>query len=198
MTWDDSAHEDLSSDDEPDSQADGVVVSIANQQTEVAVDEASLIAASRQILHDAGFRRGELSIAIVDDETMHALNRQYLNHDYPTDVLSFPLECKADWLEGEIIISADTAAREAAEVGWEAGTEMLLYVVHGTLHLIGHDDHDPVARQAMRLAERRYLEMMGVALTEVDQRLPDAEEEDEPSWGDSSWEATIDPSEETE
>ena len=172
-------------------------ISVANQQTEFPVDEQQLISACRRILSDADFHRGELSIAIVDDETMHELNRQYLNHDYPTDVLSFPLEREADWLEGEIIISADTAAREAADVGWDARTEMLLYAVHGTLHLVGHDDHDPEARQAMRAAERRYLEAMGVALTEVDHRLPDAPQDEDPSsnWGDLSWRPPGDPSE---
>ena len=67
--------------------------------------------------------RAEISIAIVDDQRMHALNRQYLQHDYPTDVLSFVLECDeaAKSLDGEIIASADYAAREAPRYGWADG-----------------------------------------------------------------------------
>src|SRR6185437_13912788 len=85
-----------------------------------AVDSARLKKSVRSILKDAGIKSAEISIAIVNDERMHALNRQYLQHDYPTDVLSFVLarDERAGSLVGEIIASSDYAAREAAEYGW--------------------------------------------------------------------------------
>ena len=117
-----------------------------------AIDQARLKKAVRLVLQDAGIRSAEISIAIVTDERMHELNRQYLQHDYPTDVLSFVLEHDDDAksLDGEIIVSSDYAAREAARYGWTADDELLLYIIHGCLHLVGHDDTTPAAKQAMR------------------------------------------------
>src|SRR5947209_17588936 len=90
---------------------------------------------------------------------MHRLNRQYLQHDYPTDVLSFVLDqdARAKSLDGQIIVSSDYAAREAPRYGWTVDDELLLYVIHGTLHLVGHDDTTTEAKAAMRQAEARYL-----------------------------------------
>ena len=98
------------------------------------------------------------------DARMHALNRQYLQHDYPTDVLSFVLDHDeaARSLDGEIIASSDYAAREAPHYGWTTDDELLLYVIHGCLHLVGHDDTTPDAAKAMREAEARQLEALGL------------------------------------
>jgi probable rRNA maturation factor len=127
-------------------------------------DRSRLQKAVRLVLKDAGIRSAEISIAVVSDERMHELNRQYLQHDYPTDVLSFVLDHdeKARSLDGQIVVSADFAAREAARYGWSADDELLLYVIHGCLHLIGHDDTAPAGKQAMRKAEARYLARFGL------------------------------------
>src|SRR5205823_3325871 len=85
------------------------------------------------------------------------LNHRYLNHDWPTDVLSFLLEQRESHLEGEVIISADTAAAVAAEIGTTAENEQLLYIVHGMLHLVGYRDKSAAEVQEMRAAEARYL-----------------------------------------
>jgi probable rRNA maturation factor len=110
-----------------------------------------------------------VSIAIVDDPTIHRLNRQFLEHDYPTDVLSFAL-AEPPQLEGEIVASIDTARREAVAAGWSPDDELLLYAVHGALHLVGHDDHDPGDAAAMRTAERSVLARLGVAVPASDPR----------------------------
>ncbi len=115
------------------------------------------------IVRDAGVAQGSLSIAIVDDPTIHELNRRYLEHDRPTDVLSFTLERDAERLEAEVIASHQTAERVAASFGWTAADELLLYVVHGTLHAVGYDDTTAETRAAMRAAERRYLALAGLA-----------------------------------
>jgi probable rRNA maturation factor len=107
-------------------------------------------------------RSARLSLAVVDDGTIHELNRRFLKHDYPTDVLSFLLERDGDRLEGEVIVSADTAKRVSAEYDWPAADELLLYVIHGTLHLVGHNDTSPSDRAAMRGEERRYLVQFGL------------------------------------
>lgn len=137
-------------------------IEIANEQTTYAVAGLRLKKAVRAVLEDAGVRSGEISIAVVDDATMHALNRKHLDHDYPTDVLSFLLEHEDEHLEGEVIVSADYAAREAAIYGWTTDDELLLYVIHGTLHLVGYDDQEPAAKQQMRNRERHYLQLFGL------------------------------------
>src|SRR5262245_1150736 len=88
-------------------------------------------AAVRFVFTGAAYDSVDVAGGIVDDEAMHELNRQFLDHDYPTYVLSFSLEDRPARLEGEIVVSLDTARRCAAEVGWSAADELLLYVVHG-------------------------------------------------------------------
>ena len=118
----------------------------------------------QHILEDASIETAEISIAIVSDEKMQQLNRRYLDHDYPTDVLSFLLDHDAEKksLEGQIIASSEYAEREAPQYGWTTGDELLLYVIHGCLHLVGHDDSTPEAAAAMRQAEVGYLERLGL------------------------------------
>jgi probable rRNA maturation factor len=137
-------------------------IAIAREHPSVAVDATRLRRAVRSILKDAGIASGEVSIAIVDDARMHELNRRYLQHDYPTDVLSFVLSRDGDRLDGQIVVSADYAARESAGYGWSADDELLLYTIHGALHLVGHDDVNVRAKRAMRGAERKYLADFGL------------------------------------
>jgi probable rRNA maturation factor len=139
----------------------GIRVAVANEQAAHAVDEAQLVAAVEAIVRDSEFNSAEISVAVVDDSTMHELNRQYLEHDYPTDVLSFALDAAGEHLAGEIILSADTAATCAAEQGWPAAAEQLLYVIHGALHLVGYRDKRPAEVEQMRAAEQRYLKLFG-------------------------------------
>ena len=136
---------------------------IANEQSR-EVNETRLLAAVQKILEEHEIASAEISLALVDDLTMRRLNRQYLNHDYETDVLSFLLEYDSDreFLSGQLIVSTDTAARVAEELHVAMDDEVLLYVVHGTLHLVGCDDTDELSAVEMRGAERHYLQMWGV------------------------------------
>jgi probable rRNA maturation factor len=139
-----------------------LTIEISYQPTSGKFDLARLTRAAEAILRDAQIERAAVSIAVVDDPTIHKLNRQYLEHDSPTDVLSFLLESGPADVEGEVIVSADTAARRAAEFGWTGDDELLLYVIHGTLHLVGYDDKTDQERTKMRSAERRYLALFGL------------------------------------
>jgi len=136
-------------------------ITVTNQQQRYDIEEDSLVAAAGLVLADSSLRRGSLDIAVVDDDHMQRLNRDYLQHDYPTDVLSFALTEEADYLEGQIVVSADTAAREAQEYGWDFCSELALYVVHGALHLIGYRDKSPGELAEMRAAELRILNRLG-------------------------------------
>lgn len=136
-------------------------IDISNEHA-LPLTEARLKKAVRAVLKDANIDEGEFSIAVVNDAEMQMLNRKYLDHDYPTDVLSFVLEEDDGRLDGEIIVSGDYAAKEAVRYGWTADDELLLYVIHGTLHLVGHDDQEPKAKQEMRSRERHYLSQFGL------------------------------------
>lgn len=124
---------------------------------------ALLVQSVEAILKDHDYLQGEISIALVDDPTIRELNKQYLEHDYETDVISFVLDEDPQnaSLVGQLIVSTDTAERLAAEVGCAYDQEVLLYVVHGLLHLVGYDDKTPDAASEMRDAESLYLSRFG-------------------------------------
>ena len=110
-----------------------------------------------------GFHCGSLGVLVTDDQTIHQINRDHLAHDYPTDVISFAYSQQRPEVEGELVVSWDTAQREAADLGWPAINELLLYVVHGVLHVCGMDDQAPEARADMRRAERQVLSSIGIS-----------------------------------
>ncbi len=137
-------------------------IEIANQQSAVTIDEDLIRQAVAEILAGERVARGQVSVAVVDDPTIHTLNREHLQHDYPTDVISFLFQAQAESLDGEVIVSADTARSVAAEMGWPAENELLLYIVHGALHLVGYDDQSDTDRREMRNRERHYLARFGL------------------------------------
>src|SRR4051812_7537043 len=98
-------------------------IAVSNEQTRHTIDEPRLIQAVEAVLHDSPYYSAAISLAVVDDPTIHELNRRHLDHDWPTDVLSFVLDDDGTHLEGEVIISADTAAAAAKEIGHTADEE---------------------------------------------------------------------------
>ena len=136
-------------------------IDITNEQSRVPVDERRLRAAIAAVVETEAGRRGAISLAVVDDATIQELNRRYLDHDYPTDVLSFVFDRGSEVIDGEIIVSGDTAAESSERFGWSAEDELLLYVIHGALHLVGYDDESPGDAAHMRKQEARYLALFG-------------------------------------
>ena len=153
---------------------------ISNEQSTVAISEHELQRVATLTLQSEGVSSAEISIAIVDDSAIHRVNRDYLQHDYSTDVISFLLDSgDADprsvlskaavgqrgfgkWLHGDVILSGDTAEREAREYGWEPRSEVCLYLVHGLLHLCGYDDQTDEEQDLMRSREREILNELGM------------------------------------
>ena len=113
--------------------------------------------AVQAIVRDAGITDAQIGIAVVDDATIAKLHEEFLNDPDPTDVLSFLLERSKTSLEGEVVVSADTARANAPRYRATAEDELLRYVIHGTLHLVGYDDATPRKRAAMRKREEEYL-----------------------------------------
>ena len=135
-----------------------------NYQVEAPQDHARIKQAVRWIADQYEIPEFEVSIAIVDDPTIHEINREHLQHDYPTDVISFIFETNEETgrIEGEVVASWDTAARLAAAAKWRPEDELLLYIVHGLLHLAGLDDIEPEDEQEMRAAERDCMVALAV------------------------------------
>jgi len=138
-----------------------ISVEVCNQQSALPVDAELTRRAVAVVLAGESVASATISVAVVDDPTMRELNRRFLGHDYNTDVLSFLLDEQDGQLDGEVIVSAETALRRATEYAWPPENELLLYVIHGTLHLAGHDDHAAADRGLMRRQEMRYLKELG-------------------------------------
>jgi len=138
-------------------------IKIASPQELVSLDYARLRQAATAVVEGEGIPEAKISLAFVDNPTIHRLNKQFLDHDEPTDVLSFPMSGpKAKCLEGEVVIGVEVAKAQAEERGHDVSAELALYVIHGLLHLCGHDDHDPKKLAMMRQCERHYLQALGL------------------------------------
>ncbi|MFM7148477.1 MAG: rRNA maturation RNase YbeY [Gemmataceae bacterium] len=137
-------------------------IAIACPQEAVEIDRKWMREVVRKVLEGEGKPDSEISLAFVDNPTIHRLNKRFLDHDEPTDVLSFPLGESAGKISGELVIGAEVARDRAGEMKIPVQHELTLYVIHGLLHLCGMDDHDDVSRRKMRQRERRYLEEMGI------------------------------------
>jgi probable rRNA maturation factor len=96
---------------------------------------------AHRALEVLGLNRAELSIVLASDPQIKRLNKLYRNKDKPTDVLSFPIGEKVNgWLIlGDIVISVDTAKRQAKELGYSLEEELKRLLVHGLVHLLGYD-----------------------------------------------------------
>ena len=195
-------------------------IDTSNGQSALAFDVNRVRNAVRRTLAIEQVASAVLSISIVDDAAIHAINRDHLQHDYPTDVISFQLDFISaenlqdedapendnsendgefdndDWpeddneadgdsvinesfdvsdgdlltegraagaaIEGEIIASAEMAVSMAADGKWSAEAELILYIVHGLLHICGYDDLTPEEKCIMRARERAVLSELGL------------------------------------
>lgn len=144
---------------------------IANRHPRLRVDRASVRRAFAAL--DAAHARftpepgtpapaGELSVVFLTDAALAALHGRFLDDPTTTDVITFAGD-PALGTGGEICVSADTAARCARERGEDLSGELALYLVHGWLHLAGHDDLEPCRKRAMRRAEARALRLLAKA-----------------------------------
>ena len=104
-----------------------------------------------------------LSVVFVDDPTLAELHARHLGDPSVTDVMSFDLGEDGEGPAGEVYVSVDRARAVGERRGAPLERELLLYLVHGTLHLCGFDDHSPADRRRMRAAERAVLEKLGFA-----------------------------------
>ncbi len=103
-----------------------------------------------------GKRVGEIDYIFVDDEKILEVNRQYLGHDYYTDIITFDY-CEGDVISGDLFISLDTVRTNAEQVGATYEEELHRVIIHGILHLCGINDKGPGEREIMEAAEDKAL-----------------------------------------
>ncbi|MBK9181098.1 MAG: rRNA maturation RNase YbeY [Acidimicrobiales bacterium] len=160
-----------------------VTVFAADEQAAVPVDAGRWAALAEQVLVAEGVRgEAELSLLFVDEEAMADLNGRFLHARGPTDVLAFPIDADdadvwqgsdptltgpdrdppdpsdAPMLLGDVVVCPAVAARNAPEHAGTLDDELALLVVHGVLHVLGHDHAEPAARAAMWARERELIE----------------------------------------
>jgi len=136
-----------------------IPAAIDNRQRRVPIAVPRLARAVARALAAVGRPGGTVEVSVVDDAEIRRLNARYRGVGRRTDVLAFPLEAPdaPGQLVGQIVVSADTARRQARSLHVPLALELDLLVTHGTLHLVGYDDRDPVEADLMHRRERDIL-----------------------------------------
>lgn len=136
-----------------------MAVHLTNAQRIFPLNLRNLRARSRRLMKLLQKETCEVSITLLDDEGIRALNLRYLKRDRPTNVLSFPMD--DELLLGDIVISVETAAREAEEGQIPLEDEILFLIIHGLLHLVGydHEDGDETKAALMETRERELFRL---------------------------------------
>ncbi|MHB8461236.1 MAG: rRNA maturation RNase YbeY [Vulcanimicrobiaceae bacterium] len=136
-----------------------------NDVKKSGVDGRALVKTAKALLVAAGEPAGSLSLTLVNDPAIRALNAQHRGKDRPTDVLSFPgepAEFEHERLLGDVVISLDTARRQAAEYDAPLQRELERLLIHGILHVLGHDHEEPGERAVMIAQERRLADAIAM------------------------------------
>ncbi|MBR4924797.1 MAG: rRNA maturation RNase YbeY [Prevotella sp.] len=113
----------------------------------------------KAVVASYGKRVGEIGYLFVNDERIIEVNREYLGHDYFTDIITFDY-CEGDTLNGDIVISLDTVRSNAELFGRPYDEELHRVIIHGVLHLCGINDKGPGEREIMEAAENKALAML--------------------------------------
>ena len=138
-------------------------ISIVNSQKSVKIDLKGIKETAAKALARVADKDAELSVYVVDDAEIRYLNYRYRNVDKPTDVLAFSMRegqslKGGERILGDVVISAETAVRQARRYKKKATDEIRLYLAHGILHLVGYDDRTARERKKM---ERLQDEILG-------------------------------------
>ena len=124
-----------------------------------ALDFEKVSAWIEQVADLQGYHVGRLSYLFCDDEKILAVNREFLQHDYYTDIITFD-STRRDRLAGDMVISLDTVRTNADGIGEEYKRELLRVIIHGVLHLCGINDKGPGEREIMEAHENQALSLL--------------------------------------
>lgn len=140
-----------------------LTIEISDTQKHLRVDRAWLRSITARVLGLQQVRQASLSLVLVDNPTIQQINCSQLQHDWPTDVITFPLsEPNSPCLSAELVLSTEMAVETARAAGTDPAHELALYLVHGLLHLCGHDDLNEAQRALMREREAQVLHELGL------------------------------------
>ena len=148
-----------------------MALAIKNSQSHLAIRRETVKRIASKILSKYRVHRYEINIDFLDNAAIRKLNRKYLNHNCPTDVLAFPYpesdsESK-DSISADIAISAEMAISNSKIFKTGAKQELCLYIVHGLLHLIGFDDTSKAKRIKMRKEEKICIENLKTLINKL-------------------------------
>ncbi len=115
----------------------------------------------KQVIAEEGKKVGILSYIFVSDDKILEINKQFLQHDYYTDIITFD-DSHENAISGEMYISIDTVRSNAVDYKTEFNNELLRIMIHGILHLCGYNDKTPKEQQLMRTTETKYLNIFPV------------------------------------
>ena len=150
------------------------MIYLENKTRGAGLDARALANVVERLLAEIGERGSSVSLTFVRDAEMRALNRAHRGNDAPTDVLSFPLypaeafdrtrprDAGPERMLGDIVVSVDTARRQAAEYDAPLAREVERLLIHAVLHLAGHDHVDAGERAVMEAEERRLADAIGM------------------------------------
>jgi probable rRNA maturation factor len=145
-----------------------MAVALVSRVRNGAAGARKLRSTAGRLLETLGYPKASLSLSLVGDAAMRRLNREYRRVDRTTDVLSFPLfepdelKRRKDVLLGDVVISIPTARRQAAAYGAPLQRELERLLIHGVLHLLGHDHEEEAERTRMIRQERRLARAIGM------------------------------------
>jgi probable rRNA maturation factor len=120
-------------------------------------DSEFFVSAITDLIHSENKKLGDISLLFCDDTHMLKMNKEHLNHDYYTDILTFDY-CADNTISGELLISWDTVQSNALKYKVDKQTELKRVVFHGVLHLCGYNDKNKEEKQLMRSKENECLE----------------------------------------
>jgi probable rRNA maturation factor len=135
---------------------DGIEVDVSvGEGVTSPVDAARVEAAVRHVLRAEGVDAAEISVALVSDVEIASLNEDYLQHEGPTDVISFALHEKGEPPLGDVYVGVEQAVRQAAEFGATPADEVLRLAIHGTLHVLGWEHPEGAGRTESEMFARQ-------------------------------------------
>jgi len=165
-------------------------IEITDRQSQLSLDLIPLKQIAETLFIAEQVKSANVSLVFVENDEIHQINRDYLQHDYPTDVISFLLKERQSIdsgesqgfprgrdqiIEGEVIVSTETAAHESKNYDWSSTEETVLYTIHGLLHLAGYDDLSDSERTIMRRREQDILKLCGMEPPQPDMDEPPGE-----------------------
>lgn len=133
-------------------------VNFYKDQTTFALKERAKL---RKFIEDLFMKEGKelklLNYILCNDEKLHSINKEYLAHDYYTDIITFDLSGEPGVIEGDVYISVDRVKENAGKFEVSASEEMSRVIFHGALHLCGYNDKTKKQQSEMRIKENEYL-----------------------------------------